>query len=133
MDIVDRLRVSIPETDFAARIEAANLIERMRGQLAAEQEGRRRLLGPRAMTYDIESLRADAARWSALMSSERVTAMGWSGFDTRTDEPKAHDPYLHVTLNFWNKHPPETGWQGKHGRKMLLAYVDGILALEKKS
>lgn len=55
--------------------------------------------------------------------------MGWSGFNTtHADAPTPNSPHLHLTLNFWNKHPPEDGWQGKHGRRLFMAYVDALVA-----
>lgn len=79
--------------------------------------------GPAASTVE-----RDAARWRAIASSERITAMGWSGFYTGTGGPKANSRDLHVTLNFWNKHPPDGGGQAAHGRAMFMAYVDAIVA-----
>lgn len=89
---------------------------------------------------ELEALRADAERWRAFISSERFYVMGAAGF---TWEPPAVDPdrdkdnWLHFTLNVWDKHPAGDDAQGRHGRALLLAYVEHLrtarAALEARS
>jgi len=68
----------------------------------------------------------DAARWRALMASQRITAMGWAGFDAKPD-----GGYRHLTLNFWT-HNEGGDTPDTHGREMLTKYVDTIIAAGSK-
>ena len=73
--------------------------------------------------------REDAERWRAFISSDRFYVMGWAGFTNDPESPEVkpdHDPkdWLHFTLNVWDQHPAGDDRQGRHGRALLLAYVE---------
>lgn len=79
----------------------------------------------------VESVLADAERWRAFISSARFTVMGAAGFrweDASIDPDRDPDNWLHFTLNIWDKHQAGDDAQGKHGRAMLMAYVEHLRA-----
>lgn len=63
----------------------------------------------------------DAQKWRALISSQRITALGWAGFNPPEDN------FRHLTLNFWT-HNEGGDAQDKMGRDMLEQYVGVIMS-----
>lgn len=75
----------------------------------------------------------DAARWRALMSSDRIRMMGRAGFDTAADGTitlRDWDGWHHMGIEVWDRHPAKGDDSDSHGRKVLLAYVDARAALQ---
>lgn len=68
----------------------------------------------------------DAARWRALMSSDRIRMMGCAGFDFADDGTVNLRAGVghHMGVEVWDKHPARGDDCDTRGRKVLLAYVD---------
>jgi len=78
---------------------------------------------------------ADAQRWRAFESSARFKMMGSANFDHSAYPEVSVKPdvdprdWLHFGLEVWDKHPSVEDEQGKHGRNLLMAYVEHRRAL----
>lgn len=71
----------------------------------------------------------DAARWRALIGSDRIRMMGCAGFDTAQDGTvtlRDWDGWHHFGMEVWDKHPAKGDDSDSHGRKVLMAYVDAL-------
>ena len=78
----------------------------------------------------------DAARWRALLSSDRLRLLGSAGFGTTSSGQKAVDSripdpsgYRHFGMEFWTKHREKSS---EHGARVLEAYADAILDHQAK-
>lgn len=77
----------------------------------------------------LEADREDAERWRALISSDRFKMMGAAGFIHEADgsvrvNPDSDYGWLHFGLEVWDRHPAGDDAQGRHGRNLLMAYVE---------
>lgn len=59
------------------------------------------MLTTRVTEEELAALRSDAAKWRALIGSERISVMGSAGLG----KPQPNN-YAHLTLNFWTRHDP---------------------------
>lgn len=91
------------------------------------------------------ALAEKAARWDALMSSQRMHIVGCTGFEIKMIDPKGPniienktarirpDAQLHFGMEFWNEHPAAGNprFPDKFERELLIAYVDAIRERKK--
>lgn len=76
----------------------------------------------------------DAQRWRAFISSARFKMIGSANFDhsayPEVSVKADRDPrdWLHFGLEVWDKHRGGDDEQGRHGRNLLMAYVDHRVA-----
>jgi len=75
----------------------------------------------------------DAARWRALMSSQRIRVIGSAGLvDAVTGEPRAPaDGYAHIGVELWSLHRsahPDPEFPQDRCREQLTFYVDFLRA-----
>jgi hypothetical protein len=73
---------------------------------------------------------ADAERWRALMSSQRIRIMGSAGFAKVDGQWKPAREDLHMGVEFWSIHPaahPSTEYPQDLCRAQLIAYVDELI------
>ena len=79
---------------------------------------------------DANGLYEDAARWRALMASDRIRMMGAAGFKFAPDGSIVAEDRgeLHIGMEFWNKHPAKDDprYPQEQCRRVLEAYVDHI-------
>lgn len=89
----------------------------------------------------LDALERDAARWRALMASQRFHFLGSSGFEfDKLDaaggrkfanlRPRLKAERLHLGLELWNIHPAHanTAFSDRFERDLLTLYVDTIIA-----
>lgn len=76
----------------------------------------------------LSALTADAERWHALMSSQRVRVIGSSGMVTPEGELKTPaDGYVHIGVELWSLHGaphPSAEFPQDRCREQLTFYVD---------
>lgn len=89
---------------------------------------------------ELAELRRDAARWRALMASQRMHFMGSSGFDIQMKDPKGPrikenmkvaikpDEAHHFGMEFWDEHSAfgDPKWPDDFERELLTLYVDAL-------
>lgn len=80
----------------------------------------------------------DAARWRALLASQRMHFMGCAGFELQPEDEKTRDnltpvpmpgTYMHFGMEFWSEHPAhgDPRYPDNFERRLLTAYVDEII------
>jgi hypothetical protein len=133
-DIIRKLNATLTDGDNMPRMKQEKWLPVALAEEAAAELSR---LKARVEELEREAAtdKADAERWRAFFSSERFYVMGWTGFTTDAEKPEVNpkrDPrnWLHFTLNIWDKYPSNgrDDRQGRHGRAMLLAYVEHLRA-----
>lgn len=69
----------------------------------------------------------DAARWRALLGSQRIRMLGWTGFDQDGNVQPSTDPrgYMHFGVEFWSQHPT---MEVARARTILTSYADALIA-----
>lgn len=119
----------IPAQEFAARIRALS----QAAPAPVEQDGLGSpsgLGGPASTPSDAQ----DAARWRALLSSQRIRVMGSAGFKSVDGEwLLPSDGYLHMGVEFWSLHNaphPSEEFPQDRCRNQLIAYADYLRALK---
>lgn len=119
-----------PDGDLVNRIEDDDLLtwgilRRIRTTFAYQRE--EALASMRGGEVERE-----AARWRALISSDRIRVMGVAGFDCASDGSvtlREGPGWHHMGLEVWDSHPAKGDESDVRGRKVLLAYVDHRAAL----
>lgn len=82
----------------------------------------------------VDALRRDAERWRAFYSSARFKMIGSANLDhsaypkVSINAAKAPTDWIHFGLEVWDRHPEPEDTQGIHGRNVLNAYVDHLVA-----
>lgn len=82
----------------------------------------------------IDALRRDAERWRAFYSTARFKMIGSANLDhsaypkVSINPAKERGDWIHFGLEVWDRHPEPEDTQGIHGRNVLNAYVDHMVA-----
>ena len=82
----------------------------------------------------VDTLRRDAERWRAFYSTGRFKMIGSANLDhsaypkVSITPAKERGDWIHFGLEVWHPHPEPDDTQGIHGRNVLDAYVDHMVA-----
>lgn len=117
-------------------VEAAEIAEWIVRTTAVNPDSRVAKLARAYLSSRSSAIEEDAARWRALMSSQRIRVMGSAGFSITPDGARLPaEPRLHMGVEFWDIHDaahPCAEFPQEKCRAQLIAYVDRIRSLTKE-